>query len=56
MYIVRHSGTVRDLGLSCPVGLLEAYDVRTLWGTVGLPGAYDVLCEAQFDYFKSVIG
>jgi hypothetical protein len=21
-----------------------------------MPGAYDVLCEAQFDYFKSMIG
>jgi len=34
MYIVGHSGTVRGLCLSCPVGLL---------------GAYDVHCEAQWD-------
>jgi len=38
MYIVRHSGTVRDLCLSCPVGLLEAYDVHcgAQWDCRGL--------------------
>ena len=41
IYIVRQSGTAGDLCLRCPMGL---------------PEAYDVLCEAQFDYFKSMIG
>ena len=41
IYIVRQSGTTGGLCLRCPVGL---------------PVAYDVHSEAQFDCFKSRIG
>lgn len=41
MYTVGHSGTTGGLCLSSPVGL---------------PGPYDVVCEAQFDYFKFMVG